>query len=154
MTEKRASAGAKATVKAARKGQGSPKIRLQGKENVLKSRDGFEDDGSNLEGIHEKMQPEWEEAHTVTEELVEGPPTRRGNASLTACPNGNHLWCIGGDFSVTTTRHTSRVSTQIFNVLNLTWISSTTFFDIHQRRMNGGSLCQELVLVLGRYMLW
>jgi hypothetical protein len=31
---------------------------------------------------------EWEEAHKVTEELVEGPPSRRANATLTACPNG------------------------------------------------------------------
>ena len=43
------------------------------------------------------MRREWEEAHTVTEELVEGPPSRRANATLTACPNGNHLWCIGGE---------------------------------------------------------
>ncbi|KAF8810792.1 galactose oxidase [Phlegmacium glaucopus] len=38
------------------------------------------------------------EAHTVTEELVEGPPSRRANATLKACPNGGHLWCIGGEF--------------------------------------------------------
>ncbi|KAJ8502566.1 hypothetical protein ONZ45_g11637 [Pleurotus djamor] len=44
------------------------------------------------------MRKEWEDAHTVTEELVEGPPSRRANATLTACPNGNHLWCIGGEF--------------------------------------------------------
>lgn len=44
------------------------------------------------------MRREWEEAHTVTEELVEGPPSRRANATLTACPSGNHLWCIGGEF--------------------------------------------------------
>ncbi|KAH7925051.1 galactose oxidase [Leucogyrophana mollusca] len=44
------------------------------------------------------MRRQWEEAHTVTEELVEGPPSRRANATLTACPNGNHLWCIGGEF--------------------------------------------------------
>ncbi|KJA23207.1 hypothetical protein HYPSUDRAFT_137935 [Hypholoma sublateritium FD-334 SS-4] len=44
------------------------------------------------------MRKEWEVAHTVTEELVEGPPTRRANATLTACPQGNHLWCIGGEF--------------------------------------------------------
>ncbi|KAF8836041.1 galactose oxidase [Paxillus ammoniavirescens] len=44
------------------------------------------------------MRREWEEAHTVTEELVEGPPSRRANATLTACPNGNHLWCIGGEY--------------------------------------------------------
>ncbi|KAF8587936.1 galactose oxidase [Ramaria rubella] len=44
------------------------------------------------------MQREWEEAHAVTEETVEGPPSRRANATLTTCPNGNHLWCIGGEF--------------------------------------------------------
>lgn len=44
------------------------------------------------------MRKEWEVAHTVTEELVEGPPSQRANATLTACPNGNHLWCIGGEF--------------------------------------------------------
>ncbi|KAF9464136.1 hypothetical protein BDZ94DRAFT_1216912 [Collybia nuda] len=44
------------------------------------------------------MRKEWEEAHTVTEELAEGPPTRRANATLTACPSGNHIWCIGGEF--------------------------------------------------------
>ncbi|KAF8815210.1 hypothetical protein BYT27DRAFT_7238510 [Phlegmacium glaucopus] len=44
------------------------------------------------------MRTEWEEAHTVTEELVGGPPSRRANATLTVCPNGGHLWCIGGEF--------------------------------------------------------
>lgn len=42
------------------------------------------------------MQQEWEESHKVTEELVEGPPSRRANATLTACPSGNFLWFIGG----------------------------------------------------------
>ena len=44
------------------------------------------------------MRREWEDKHKVTEELVEGPPSRRANATLTPCPNGNHLWCIGGEF--------------------------------------------------------
>ncbi|KAJ4484495.1 hypothetical protein C8R41DRAFT_885228 [Lentinula lateritia] len=44
------------------------------------------------------MRQEWEAAHSVTEELVEGPPSRRANATLTACPTGNHLWFIGGEF--------------------------------------------------------
>ena len=44
------------------------------------------------------MRKEWEEAHKVTEEIVEGPPSRRANATLTACPSGNNLWCIGGEF--------------------------------------------------------
>ncbi|KAG1733380.1 uncharacterized protein EDB91DRAFT_1149256 [Suillus paluster] len=44
------------------------------------------------------MKHEWEDAHKVTEELVEGPPSRRANATLTPCPSGNYLWCIGGEF--------------------------------------------------------
>lgn len=44
------------------------------------------------------MQKDWEDSHKVTEELVEGPPSRRTSATLTACPNGNHLWFIGGEF--------------------------------------------------------
>ena len=34
----------------------------------------------------------------MTEEVTEGPPSRRANATLTACPNGAHLWCIGGEY--------------------------------------------------------
>ena len=34
------------------------------------------------------MRKEWEEAHNVTEELVEGPPSRRANATFTASPDG------------------------------------------------------------------
>lgn len=34
------------------------------------------------------MKREWEEAHKVVEELVEGPPSRRANATFTASPDG------------------------------------------------------------------
>ena len=44
------------------------------------------------------MRQDWENAHKVTEELVEGPPSRRANATFTACPVGSYLWCIGGEF--------------------------------------------------------
>lgn len=44
------------------------------------------------------MRREWEEAHKVTEEVASGPPSRRANATLTPCPSGNFLWCIGGEF--------------------------------------------------------
>ena len=44
------------------------------------------------------MRRDWEDAHKVTEELVEGPPSRRANATFTPCPVGNYLWCIGGEF--------------------------------------------------------
>ena len=86
------------------------------------------------------MQKEWEVAHTVTEELVEGPPSRRANATLTACPNGNHLWCIGGEFfsedgravrdPKLTTYHRTNMKSSIF---------TTTCSDTRQTRMNGGS---------------
>ena len=44
------------------------------------------------------MREEWEAAHMVTEEIVESPPSRRANATLTTCPSGNYLWCIGGEY--------------------------------------------------------
>ena len=44
------------------------------------------------------MRREWEEAYKVTEEIASGPPSRRANATLTTCPSGNFLWCIGGEF--------------------------------------------------------
>jgi hypothetical protein len=57
-----------------------------------------EDSDDDLEGILEKMRKEHEAAHLVTEELVAGPPSRRANATLTPCPNGGHLWSIGGEW--------------------------------------------------------
>ena len=34
------------------------------------------------------MRRDWEEAHKVVEELVEGPPSRRANATFTVSPDG------------------------------------------------------------------
>ncbi|KAG5653474.1 hypothetical protein H0H81_000243 [Sphagnurus paluster] len=93
-----------ATAKAAKKAKAAQKVERKVEKTVKKSKGkgkgkGKEDDDDeDLEGVLEKMRREWEEAHTVTEELVEGPPSRRANATLTACPGGNHLWCIGGEF--------------------------------------------------------
>ncbi|RDB18721.1 Kelch domain-containing protein 4 [Hypsizygus marmoreus] len=87
----------KSTTKAAKKAKAAQKIERKEKKKNTRGKDD-EDDDEDLEGILEKMRREWEEAHTVTEELVEGPPSRRANATLTACPNGNHIWCIGGEF--------------------------------------------------------
>ncbi|KAF5347577.1 hypothetical protein D9756_010671 [Leucocoprinus leucothites] len=87
--------------KAAKKAKAAQKIERKEKKKVTKSKskyDSEDEDDQDLEAILEKMRKEWEEAHIVTEELVEGPPSRRANATLTPCPNGNHLWCIGGEF--------------------------------------------------------
>jgi len=70
------------------------------------------------------MRKDWEEAHTVIEEIVEGPPSRRANATLTSCPNGNHLWCIGGEFfsedgkavSIICAYHHSKISSSKLSV--------------------------------------
>jgi len=75
----------------------APNNATKGKPKAKKANDSDTDD-DDLEGILEKMRKEWEVSHAVTEELVEGPPTRRANATLTTCPQGNHLWCIGGEF--------------------------------------------------------
>ncbi|KAI0765888.1 hypothetical protein BD413DRAFT_481708 [Trametes elegans] len=88
----------KASAKAAKKAKAAQKIERKEKKKVSKTKDEFDDDDQDLESILDKIQREWEEAHKVTEELVEGPPSRRANATLTPCPNGNHLWCIGGEF--------------------------------------------------------
>ncbi|KAI0318129.1 hypothetical protein OF83DRAFT_1184638 [Amylostereum chailletii] len=88
----------KTAAKKAKKAKAAQKEeRRKAKESVKGKKDDLEDD-QDLEGILENMRREWEAAHAVTEELVEGPPSRRANATLTACPNGNHLWCIGGEF--------------------------------------------------------
>ncbi|KAI0693520.1 galactose oxidase [Cerioporus squamosus] len=98
MAKKKGKDASKATAKAAKKAKAAQKIERKEKKKVTKSKDEFEDDDQDLESILDKIQREWEEAHKVTEELVEGPPSRRANATLTPCPNGNHLWCIGGEF--------------------------------------------------------
>ncbi|KAG6864915.1 hypothetical protein C0991_006403 [Blastosporella zonata] len=98
---KKKPATSKASSKALKKAKAVQKVERKEQKTVKKSKGkgkDAEDDDDDLEGILEKMRREWEEAHTVTEELVEGPPSRRANATLTACPNGNHLWCIGGEF--------------------------------------------------------
>ncbi|KAI1784172.1 galactose oxidase [Ganoderma leucocontextum] len=98
MAKKKGKEASKATLKAAKKAKATQKVEKKEKKKVTKTKDEFEDDDQDLEGILDRIQREWEEAHKVTEELVEGPPSRRANATLTPCPNGNHLWCIGGEF--------------------------------------------------------
>ncbi|KAG2018767.1 hypothetical protein CC2G_008160 [Coprinopsis cinerea AmutBmut pab1-1] len=104
-----------AAAKAAKKAKAQQKSEKREKKKVLKEsgnlpngaksgsgkkggKKNAEDSDDDLEAILAQMQKEWEAAHKVTEELVEGPPSRRANATLTACPNGGHLWCVGGEW--------------------------------------------------------
>ncbi|KAI0257724.1 hypothetical protein BC834DRAFT_920813, partial [Gloeopeniophorella convolvens] len=93
------SASSKAATKAAKKAKAATKTeRKEKKKTSGKSKGSEFDDDQNLEAILENIRREWEESHAVTEELVEGPPSRRANATLTACPSGEYLWYIGGEF--------------------------------------------------------
>ncbi|EIW74504.1 galactose oxidase [Coniophora puteana RWD-64-598 SS2] len=94
---KKKAGSTKAVNKAAKKDKAAQKLDRKEKKKVGKSKKEEADD-EDLEDILEKLREEWEQAHKVTEELVEGPPSRRANASLTACPTGNYLWCIGGEY--------------------------------------------------------
>ncbi|QRV91182.1 glyoxal oxidase [Ceratobasidium sp. AG-Ba] len=85
----------KAAAKAAKKAKANEKQTKRETKNAKKSKIAPEDD---LEAILDEMRQEWEKAHKVTEETDTGPPSRRANSTLTPCPNGNHLWCIGGEY--------------------------------------------------------
>ncbi|KAF7304868.1 SET domain-containing protein [Mycena kentingensis (nom. inval.)] len=92
----KAAKAAKKATKVAQKTQKSTQKKA-GKQKKQKP-DSDSDDDQDLEAILEKLRVEWEEAHKVTEEVADGPPSRRANATLTPCPLGNHLWSIGGEF--------------------------------------------------------
>ncbi|KZS96555.1 hypothetical protein SISNIDRAFT_473333 [Sistotremastrum niveocremeum HHB9708] len=86
----------KQNAKAAKKAKAAAKVEKKETKKIKSSKE--EDSDDDLEGILDKFRREWESSHTVTEETVASPPSRRANATLTACPSGNHLWCIGGEY--------------------------------------------------------
>ncbi|KDQ52303.1 hypothetical protein JAAARDRAFT_198471 [Jaapia argillacea MUCL 33604] len=97
--KKSSTANTKAEAKASKKAKAAQKVERKEKKKVGKSkRPEDEDSDDDLESVLDKLRREWEAAHKVTEELVEGPPSRRANATLTPCPSGNYLWSIGGEF--------------------------------------------------------
>ena len=52
----------------------------------------------DLDAILEQYRAEWEAEHSASAEHVGTIPSRRVNATLTACPNGNDLWLFGGEY--------------------------------------------------------
>lgn len=97
MGKKKAADVSKASAKAAKKAKATQKIEKKASKKASKSKADDESD-DDLESVLEQMRREWEDAHKVTEEVAMGPPSRRANATLTPCPNGAHIWCIGGEF--------------------------------------------------------
>ncbi|KAH7345317.1 hypothetical protein B0J17DRAFT_712916 [Rhizoctonia solani] len=87
----------KAAAKATKKAKANEK-QAKRETKVAKKTKGKEEPEDDLEAILEQMRQDWEKAHKVTEEISTGPPSRRANSTLTACPSGNYLWCIGGEY--------------------------------------------------------
>lgn len=119
------------------------------------------------------MRREWEESHAVSEELVAGPPSRRANATFTACPSGNYLWCIGGEFF----SEDGKAVCLMISHSHLKCPSAAQYFyqDVFRYnpekvspmfgfidldgltilfRMSGGNLFQRMRLGLGQRMQW
>ncbi|CAE6469542.1 unnamed protein product [Rhizoctonia solani] len=87
----------KAAAKAAKKAKANEKQAKRETKLAQKTKK-KEEPEDDLEAILEQMRQDWEKAHQVTEEISTGPPSRRANSTLTACPSGNYLWCIGGEY--------------------------------------------------------
>lgn len=59
---------------------------------------GGKTDEDDLDALLDAFKKEWEQDHEVQEERASGPPSRRANATLTACPLGTDLWLFGGEY--------------------------------------------------------
>ena len=100
--QKKAKLAAKAERKEAKKttgASGSSKDAGNGGKGSKKGKGkgGQDMDEEDLIKTLEEYRAQWEADHKVSEEVVD-VPTRRANATLTACPvNSNHLWLYGGE---------------------------------------------------------
>lgn len=52
----------------------------------------------DLDTLLKHFRETWENEHKTTEERVGQAPSRRANATLTACPLGTDLWLFGGEY--------------------------------------------------------
>ncbi|KAK4056837.1 Kelch repeat-containing protein 3 [Microbotryomycetes sp. JL221] len=105
---KKASGDSKAAAKAAKKNKAAAKqekrevkqvkktkAKGKGKDAGGQSQDMDEED---LIRTLEEYRQKWAEDHKVSEETVEGPPSRRANATFTPCPVKDHLYLFGGEY--------------------------------------------------------
>ncbi|KAL5492045.1 KEL3_1 [Sanghuangporus weigelae] len=97
MAKKNQNEQGKAAIKVAKKAKAVLKVERKEAKKIGKSKKDTTDE-EDLEAVLENMRKEWEASHAVTEEIAGGPPSRRANATLTPCPSGSYLWCIGGEF--------------------------------------------------------
>ncbi|SCV74046.1 BQ2448_6478 [Microbotryum intermedium] len=114
-TKDKSAKDAKAEVKKAKKDKQSKKEEAKLKKSKGKNKDDGDMDEDDLIRTLEEYRERWAAEHTVSEDVVDGPPSRRANATLTACPvkHGSadrtarsvlcfclqdHLYLIGGEY--------------------------------------------------------
>ncbi|KAH9815522.1 hypothetical protein DFH28DRAFT_1082337 [Melampsora americana] len=85
----------KAAIKAAKKEKQAKKVEQKSKKQLKAEKVAEEED---LLVTLEEFRKKWEDDHKVTEDVIDGPPSRRANASLTPDPVNPHLWLFGGEF--------------------------------------------------------
>lgn len=90
----------KVQLKAAKKEKGEKKSAVKEIKAVKKKGKGKEDavDEDDLIKTLEEYRERWAAEHKVTEDVVDGPPSRRANATLTPCPVKDHLYLFGGEY--------------------------------------------------------
>ncbi|GAA5911012.1 hypothetical protein JCM6882_006748 [Rhodosporidiobolus microsporus] len=94
-------ADAKAAAKAAKKSKAEKKAASKDVKKVKKGKgkdkeEVMEEDDFLLS--LEQFRQKWAEEHKVTEDIVEGPPSRRANATLTPCPVSDRVFLFGGEY--------------------------------------------------------
>ncbi|EFP91432.2 uncharacterized protein PGTG_17388 [Puccinia graminis f. sp. tritici CRL 75-36-700-3] len=99
---KKAKASNKAAVKASKKEKQAKKVEQKSKKQLALEAAAEEED---LLTTLEEFRAKWEAEHKVTEDVIDGPPSRRANASFTPDPNQPYIWLFGGEFFNGTTAH-------------------------------------------------
>ncbi|KAH8915138.1 galactose oxidase, partial [Atractiella rhizophila] len=87
--------------KAAKKAKAASKAEKKNVKSIKKDKKGKKEEVEDEEDLIQTLEDfrrKWEEEHKMTQEIVEGPPTRRANATLTPCPLSDHLWLFGGEY--------------------------------------------------------
>ncbi|KAL8290639.1 hypothetical protein RQP46_002897 [Phenoliferia psychrophenolica] len=93
-------ASGKAAAKKAKAAKGEKKSLAKETKAVKKGKGKDEDimGEDDLIATLEQYRQQWADEHKVTEDVVDGPPSRRANATLTACPVKDHLYLFGGEY--------------------------------------------------------
>jgi len=99
---KKAKGTNKAAVKASKKEKQAKKVEQKSKKQLALEAAAEEED---LLTTLEEFRAKWEAEHQVTEDVIDGPPSRRANASFTPDPNQAYIWLFGGEFFNGSTAH-------------------------------------------------